>query len=167
MRDYYLLLYSESNVKKQFPYPCRRIPYANLYDMLSANTRFRETSHIKGRWLQQAFRTAGEEFRVFDDNTTEVIVAYNKEAEDIIDSLLSEKAAYDIEYTSSLIRKAADYTVSLFDYQIKELEKSHGITVKSIGGKDGSAAVILLGRPFYSPDTGVDTEGGNILSMIE
>lgn len=159
VRDYYLLLYSGSDVKKQFPYPCRRVPYANLYDMLSANTRFREASHIKGRWLQQAFRTAGEEFRVFEDNTTEVIVPHNKEAEEIIGSLLSERAAYDIEYTSSLIRKAADYTVSLFDYQIKELEKSHGITVKSIGGKDGTATVFLLGKPFYSPETGVDTEG--------
>ena len=94
----------------------------SLYDLLSMNEKYADDRCAEREdWLLlQAFREAGQKFRVFDNDSTDVIVPYG-EGKAIIEALRSGRAMRDVEYRAELVEKAKPYTVALYDYQIKEL----------------------------------------------
>ena len=94
----------------------------SLYDLLSMNEKYADDRCAEREdWLLlQAFREAGQKFRVFDNDSTDVIVPYG-EGKAIVEALRSGRAMRDVEYRAELVEKAKPYTVALYDYQIKEL----------------------------------------------
>ena len=109
--------------------------------------------------LWQAFKTAGQIFSVFDENTTDIIVPYES-GEELISLLCSEKALYDERFREALIKKAAPYAVSVYEYQRKQLEASGALA--SIC--DGNALAVLPG--FYDEAMGLMPEA-NTQSFLE
>jgi len=95
----------------------------------------------------QAFKTAGSLFRVIDENTKDVIVPYNEEAENIIRKL--EDPYEDI---SLLLRKAQKYTVSVYSGNERKLYEAHAL-------RDLSCGAVVLEKSNYSYEIGVNTEG--------
>ncbi|WP_312641187.1 CRISPR-associated helicase Cas3' [Hydrogenoanaerobacterium sp.] len=124
--QYYRLLFSDHDIKGKFDFP-KKLPIGtteNLFDLLADNLRHLERPEFKGRYfLNQAFKTAGELFEVFDESTTEIIVPYNAQADEIIADLFSQKAAYDFGFLKTCIEKAKPYTVQIFEYQHKKLRE--------------------------------------------
>ena len=54
----------------------------SLLDLLSVNRVFRSRCQTAGAYiLGQAFQTAGKRFRVFEDNTTDVLVPFGEGAQ--------------------------------------------------------------------------------------
>jgi CRISPR-associated endonuclease/helicase Cas3 len=100
----------------------------------------------------QAFKTAADNFTVFDNNTTDIIVPYNKTGKDIISELYSEKANYDVIYLKKLISDAKPYTVSVFDYQLRKLVDIGAVTCLP------DKPFITLNSDFYNKNTGLDME---------
>ena len=108
---------------QDYPYPPRKAR-TSLFDLLSLNTYYADENcgGIEDYSLRQSFKTAGQAFSVFDENTTDVIVPYG-EGKELIAELCSARAEYDDAYRRGLLKKAGDYTVSLYQYQKRRLEE--------------------------------------------
>lgn len=121
IEKYYSLLFSSSDVKRNFSYPVTQPQQTNIFELLSLNRSFSDNG--RQYFLTQAFKTAGELFEVFDAESFDVIVPYNREAKELIADLNSEKAKFDIAFLKNIVKKAKPYMVSLFKYQLDKLEQ--------------------------------------------
>ena len=127
---------------------------------MAKNTGFVREDSEGGFVLQQALKTAGKLFTVFDDHTADVIVPYGEDGNELIADLWSERAKYDMAYARSLVRKARFYTVSVFAYQLKKLIEANALSeIKELG-------IYTLSPNFYSEDFGLDYEGSNNTALI-
>lgn len=155
MEHYYSLLYSASNVKKDFSYPhvfkeCMNKTH-NLFDLLSSNSSIveRTVENLTRHILQQSFKTAGDVFQVFEDNTVDVIVPYNDVATEIINELRSVNLSFDLIKFHEIIAKAKPYIVQVYDYQRNSLEKNGLLEL------DSSKHFLLLKEEGYDEKLGV------------
>ena len=155
---YYKTLYREMKANAQDYYSAK--VGTTLFDLLSQNRKYIVNSKDCDDFcLWQAFKTAGQIFSVFDENTTDIIVPYES-GEELISLLCSEKALYDERFREALIKEAAPYTVSVYEYQRKQLEASGALA--SIC--DGNALAVLPG--FYDEAMGLMPEA-NTQSFLE
>jgi CRISPR-associated endonuclease/helicase Cas3 len=118
---YYHRLYQEMSSKFQ-DYTIKGKP--SIYSLLSLNEVYLEGYGVFA--LNQAFKTAGMLFHVFDDETEDVIVPYGEGAKCIAD-LCSEQAKYKPDYLKECLERAKPYTISLFRYQKEELVRQNGL----------------------------------------
>lgn len=125
-----------------------------LYDLLSLNSLAISSAEKKNFCFNQSFKTAGEEFCVFDEDTVTAIVPYDEEAKKYIAELCGDKCRYDLSYLNFVLQKLKPYTVNLYSYQVKLLEQSGGIYRPQY--TDG---INILQSFAYDPETGVTTEG--------
>lgn len=89
-----------------------------LFSLLATNRK--HTAQIEGRYfLNQAFKTAGSIFQVFDENGVDVVVPFG-EGVDLIRELEDEKWL-TISYLKDWSQRAKNYTVSLYDNQLQQL----------------------------------------------
>lgn len=95
----------------------------------------------------QAFKTAGTLFKVIDDNTQDVIVPYNKEAEELIRELENEYCN-----VAKTLRKAQKYTVSVYNGTERKLHENNAIRTLPSGA-------VVLDKSYYKDEFGVDLEG--------
>ena len=151
IRAYYHALYTEMDDGAQdnlFP----QVETTQV-DLLSVNRVFRRRCATQGNYIMgQAFRTAGEQFHVFESNTVDVLVPF-QEGETLIAELRTSRAEHDLGYRGALLKQAKRYTVALYDYQIRQLGETRGIGSLC----QGTALALNLG--FYSETTGVDLSG--------
>ena len=98
----------------------------SLYELLNRHNEISKLDSSGNFILAQQFKSAGNYFQVFDDNTVELIVPYGK-GEVLITELGSERAKYDIAYAAAIIKEATGYTVACYKYQIDILEKYNAI----------------------------------------
>lgn len=129
----------------------------SMYDILSGNNEaandFNSTNGYKSKlMLKQAFKTAGNEFQVIDQNTTGIIVPYG-EGEELItlingDCSLSELKQY--------LKRAQQFSVNLFEQDRRKLEENGAL----IGLKNN--AVIALRKEFYEDDVGVTFDNASM-----
>ncbi|MDE7323391.1 MAG: CRISPR-associated helicase Cas3' [Lachnospiraceae bacterium] len=111
MEKYYINLYSKTVDKMNFPL---LKPDYNIMELLSKGFRIQKGKNI----MCQAFKTAGQAYRVIDDYSFGVIVPY-MEGENLIDSIQNASELSDIK---AFIRKAQRYTVNVRENQLKKFE---------------------------------------------
>ena len=147
-RRFYTEIMAEN--KLLFSYPAGKTD-SSLLNLLSLNkNRWMMKKRKTLRFCGQAFRTAGTLFEVISNQTTDVIVPYNEEAERIISELNSDVTP---NRALELLRKAQAYTVSLYDGEQRKLAESSAVYAL----KNGGAA---LERGYYDEECGVTLEGG-------
>ncbi|MBU5444858.1 CRISPR-associated helicase Cas3' [Paenibacillus sp. MSJ-34] len=100
-------------------------------------------------FLANSYRTAAEHFRVIDDLTTSVIVPYGEEGKDIIAELSGHSRIEDL---TRLLRRAQQYTINLFDHELRILSQNGGLA-SCLDGK-----VLVLKESAYSDEFGLDVE---------
>jgi CRISPR-associated endonuclease/helicase Cas3 len=130
--------------------------HTTIYELLSKNESFRNRSggRYDGKYyIRQAFKTAGDNFQVFPELTKEVIVPYDKAARELIADLYSEQAKWDITFLKKKLKEAKSYTVSIFEYQEKKLQKMDALHP----GPEN--AFLTLAEGFYSQEIGLDETG--------
>ncbi len=148
--SYYSRLYSNAKQHEQDFVTKVGNSACTLFDLLSQNNFFANNDiYIRkfgGRFiLKQAFKTAGDHFSVFGENTVDVIVPY-KEGKELILKLGSKRAEHDIEYAKKLLDSAKSYTVSIYENQQRALcEKGALFTV-------AHSAVFVLDEAFYDSE---------------
>lgn len=149
--EYYKTLYASLPVGAQ-DYPGEKHGIM-LYDLLSENTAFAdsECDGIELYQLRQAFKTAGDSFEVFDEDTASVIVPYCN-GKQIIAELLSSAAEHSISYRKKLIEQASIYSVSVYSGQRKRLDAEGAI----YSVYDGS--ILILNEEYYDETVGVINE---------
>ncbi len=134
---------------EELSFPIREPIRNTLYQLLSTGFYGR---YGKNYFCNQAFRTAGEKFRVFDEESYTVIVPY-KESMALYAELFTARAEKDIEYVKSILEKLKPYTVSLYRYRKAKIEDNYGLTSKEVFGQ----TVYCLEEGFYD-ETGVSEE---------
>ena len=90
-----------------------------LLDLLSKNEKYLSGNLLGKFYLNQAFATAGKLFRVFDQETWDVVVPYGEGAV-LIRELLSQKSP-TVAYLHQWVCRAKAYTIGIYDYQKKKL----------------------------------------------
>ena len=121
-----------------------------LVNYLSLNTnRYEMLPDPKpcSQFESQAFKTAGKLFKVIDENTRDVIVPYNKEAEEIVSRLENGH-----ENIPLLLRKAQKYTVGVYIGTERKLYENKAL-------RDISCGAVILDRTHYNDEVGIDIEG--------
>lgn len=121
----------------------------SIFDLLSGNTKSYDSLHAHYA-INQAFKTAGDLFKVFDENTISVVVPY-AEGEILIEELnciVEEKGKYlrtvDLEKWHQKIKP---YTISIYSYQKELLEEKGELYL--CGG------VYILNQDSYDAEMGM------------
>lgn len=99
-------------------------------------------------FIANSYGTAAEHFHVIEDHTTAVIVPYGG-GKDVIADL---NGAGTIDDLTRLIRKAQQFTVNLYEHELRQLDLSGGME-SCLDGK-----VLVLKEGAYSEDFGCDIE---------
>ena len=151
---YYQALYREMPEGFQDD-PVQGRPYS-IFSLLADNGCLADerVDGFENYFLHQAFRLAGRLFQVYDDEHMDVIVPYGEGAE-IIADLGSQRSERDLEFRKTCLERAKPYTVSLYDYQRRQLEQAHGIWPV----RDGDSSVWALSEDFYHQELGFSIEG--------
>lgn len=98
--------------------------------------------------LANSYKTAADHFHVIKDMTIAVIVPY-KEGVEIITQLSSYQMIDDF---SRLLRKAQQYTINLYQYELDTLMKNNGL----VSYLDGQ--ILALKEGAYNEEYGLDLE---------
>lgn len=157
---FYQRLY-ENHESNRHDYYIKEI-HDTLYNLLAENLRRREYNYNEdNKWhnyiMNQSFKEAGMRFCVFDEDTIDVIVPYNSEAESIIADLNSEKAGWDIRFMEEVLRRAKKYTIHIFEYQRKKLDEMGMLHLYC------DEKIYSLDEQCYNSKWGLHIEGETIL----
>ncbi len=169
IRSYYSALYKEFSTHSQSYQDgsvgpdaiCRK--RTTLYSMLSDNGDFYDKAldaNFLNFAMRQAFKTAGKEFTVFEQNTTDILVPYGK-GKELITALNALSLPQDFKRMKELLEEAKAYSVSLYPWEIKKLEEQQGLHTLC----DGSITVLQEG--YYNDDFGfvIDQEMKEFLGV--
>lgn len=117
----------------------------NLFEMLSDNSSFIPEECEEKYCLNQAFKTAGKTFTVFETETYDVIVPYGK-GKHLISELGTERARYDFLYKKDLLEQLKPYTISIYSYQKKQLQEQGALY------EPNESCVLVLQETYYDED---------------
>jgi CRISPR-associated endonuclease/helicase Cas3 len=101
----------------------------------------------RARLLQQSFMTAAQAFKAIDAPTQGVIVPYGDDGKALCAELY---AAYDIELEITLLKRAQQFTVSVFPHQFQQLMEDQALHEV----KTGSGIYVVDAR-YYHPQLGL------------
>ena len=158
IRTYYKYLYRDINkIGGQMDFVIAK-GKPSILELLSDNVTFKNLCTVQkdlGPYMtMQAFKTAGEYFRVIDSDAKTVIVPYLDEGKEIISNLYSERAQWDYSYLKTLLNQAKAYSVSVYDWQFKKLEQDGNI-------HQVQEFIYTLDESCYDNQIGLKLEGGN------
>lgn len=139
---YYKKLFLPKKDSNFFDYVVNSKP--SIYSLLSDNKQYTSESEGGNYCLHQAFKTAGELFKVFDDGQTSVIVPW-QDGREIIKKIYAE-GKYITKKTVDL---AKPYTVSVYSYQFENLRNCGAICEVADSG------IYTLNENFYDENTGI------------
>ena len=125
-----------------------------LVHLLGSNGNFANPEYLPEDYpfqLNQAFKTAGEKFHVFDGDTEDVLVPYGR-GEVLIEKLLNLHLPEDLERMEGILKEARLYTVAVYPWLRDALDKA-GALVPICGGK-----IRVLRQDFYDETMGLVKE---------
>ena len=150
VRKFYQYLYQETEKEIEYPVEiCGERFY--LAKLLANQNAYGNTGKNRTYFFRQPFKTAGQNFKVFDEDTVDVLVPY-KEGADLIKKLrcLPESGFYSAE-VKKLIHQTKQYSISIYNWQKQLLEKA------------GLLTTILEARVYILDEKAYDDELGLIL----
>lgn len=163
MEQYFRKFYTEFSSRSLLNYYIRGLE-KDMTELLMAN-RNNSSYNLEYKnskkeslplFLVNSYRTAADHFQVIDDQTTAVLVPYREEGKEIIAQLNGDET---IENLSMLLRKAQQYTISLFANEREQLSKNDGL-VSLMDGK-----ILALKESAYSEEYGLDVENDSKFEM--
>ncbi|MDD2227666.1 MAG: hypothetical protein PHH71_03735 [Clostridia bacterium] len=151
LNEFYKHYYDDRGELMDFP--ISKTGNTTIYSLLSENEVGRRNyknrknvdfSHL----IAQAFTSAGENFKVIDNNTTAVVVYFGN-----VETLLLDYKKADLKNKISILQELQKYSVSLFSYEYEKLLEQGAITEL-----DEEFGIKLLASFYYSNEYGVTTE---------
>lgn len=148
IRYYYRALYRDMAEGEQDGYIHEQ--KTSLFDLLATNEKYADErcAHVESFFLRQAFKTAGQYFSVFPENSTDVLVPYGR-GKWLIEELCAERCRFDLAYRAAVLKEASDYTVGIYPYQKKQLEQKQALVPAC------DDCVWILADGFYDEDVGL------------
>ncbi len=114
-----------------------------------------KNSVCSGFGLNYPFKTLGNLFSVFDNNTINVVVecTENKGLIGKLKSICNSSDAQEtVRYVNSIMKNLQEYSVNLFEYQLKKLQ-DNGMIYQLLDGR-----IFILDERSYNEKYGVDLE---------
>ena len=143
-------MYQEMEKEIEYPVKISGEPFY-LAKLLANQSTYGNTGENRNYFFRQPFKTIGENFKVFDENTVDVLVPY-KEGIDFIQKLKRlGTSEFHIEETKKLIQQAKLYSISIFDWQKQKLKGA------------GLLTPVLEGRAYTLEEKAYDDDLGLIL----
>ena len=146
--------YYFNELKLQMNYTLPK-PYADktMFDLLSENKQavqdYIDRNQVKpDLMLYNSFKTAGDYFKVIDQNTVGVIVPYGK-GEELITNINGKCNIKDLK---KYLKEAQQYSVNLYDQEYRNLNDLGAFIQLNNGG------VITLRKEFYDEQVGITDE---------
>lgn len=156
---YYRALYCDMPSDAQ-DYPVKSIN-STLFRLLSKNSDFASDDPPR-YYLNQAFRTAGRWFKVFDDVNESVIVPY-EEGADLIEKLTAQcdgyGVAYDMARVIELLQRLKPYAVSMPAKQIESMKERCVIYTLL------DESIFILNADYYDSQLGI-REGNDLCATL-
>lgn len=159
IHKYYSNYFGDKDWKSELDYPRGLEKTGTLFDLLAANNQY-ATEKVKSKenWvLHQAFKTAGSEFKVFDENTIDVIVPY-MDGKEIIKKIRDN---HSLEEVKELIDQTKLYCVSLYENQFRLLSNQNAIY------SFNDYLFVLEDERFYDENLGVICHSDVKLDLLE
>jgi CRISPR-associated endonuclease/helicase Cas3 len=134
-----------------------------LLNLLSINpTVAAEYGRRHGRmpslYLRQSFMAAAKAFKAIDSPTQGVIVPFGEAGKGLIDDLC---AAYEVEKQIELLRRAQQFTVNVFSWELEKLQKASAVHPIQQG-----TGILHLDPRYYSAEFGLVTEPVNLMEAL-
>ena len=122
-RQFYRYLFQETGSEVKYPISdCGTTFY--LADLLFNYNGSAENEENRKYILHQPLKTIGREFKVFEEDTIDIIVPY-KEGKYWIERLKEmQKERFDIEKFGDIIQEIKKYTVSIYEWQRRKLDQA-------------------------------------------
>lgn len=132
--------------------------YGSIFDLLADNQKYADDNcaKVNDYFLRQAFQLAGSLFQVFDQDTVDVIVPYGKGyilREDLI-AASEKRGGWDYAHIATLLDQAKPYCVSLYKYQVDQLNQQGALIPLFDKG------TYALTDGFYDKQTGFSLKKG-------
>ena len=145
IETYFYKLYSGLNANAT-KYPSQK---TTLYELLASNRIWSALRNNSEKYcLSQAFKSACSEFKVFEDDTVEILVPYGEGA-NLIEKLCS-LSEWEFGEKERLFRKAQAYSVSIFKPLANELCTTRKLSeIKSM-------SIFYIASAYYSDKIGLD-----------
>ena len=152
---YYSVLYRDMAAGEQDYYiPDQK---ATLLDLMALNKKYADERCADASFffLRQAFKTAGQYFSVFDEDTTDILVPYG-DGRRLVAELCSERCQYDVSCRAAVLKELHAYSVSIYQHQKKQLEQAQAL-VPVCGG-----CALVLAEGFYDAEAGLKAEQNSL-----
>lgn len=153
--EFYTRYYYDKDQQNLMNYPLKYLG-SSLVDLLAGNIVGKKAyigqrggNELPDLTLFQAFKTAGKEFTVIEQDTTAVLVPYGK-GKEIIQRLSGELSR---EMMIDLLRKSQRFTVNLYRNQLDEMSQAGALVHLKYGN------AIALKDGFYDSNIGITIEG--------
>jgi len=149
MKIFYAYYYAEIMEKMNYSLP---IENTSILDLLWSNQNGKEAyagntgTELTGQFFIQAFETAGKNFEVIPDNTTDILVPYNAAAIDLIAALNGEMT---LPESIKAVKKTQRLSVSLYDNVKSALLRADAIYTLKNG------EILALKEEYYDKNLGV------------
>ncbi len=155
IEKYYKFLYTSMPLHYQDE-PIKGKNYT-VFSLLAYNQELLTCSEVVDHYMNQAFRLAKRNFKIFDNDTLDVIVPYGK-GKEIISNLCSIDNVFEAKY---LIKQARGYIVTLYPYQKRYLDNIGAIIPISFFNHQDKCGmdIWMLRSEYYDLNTGVTIDG--------
>lgn len=146
--DFYKYLFDAT--KDEIKYPVKDYG-ATIYlaDLLANHNESAENNESKRYVLHQPFVTIGREFKVFDENTIDVLVPYGNGAALIEKLHKIEGSLFDLNKLQDVMKETKQYAISIYQWQKEKLDTA-GLLHHVCGGR-----ILVLDENAYSCDIGL------------
>lgn len=132
--------------------------HGSIFHLLAGNEKYADANcKMSARYfMRQAFQLAGKLFQVFDEDTTDVLVPYEK-GRRIREYLISSSQSYgdrDWNRIREMINEAKNYSISLYQHQLKQLIQLGAVTSLF------DDSIYILSDGYYDENTGFAIKRG-------
>ena len=151
---YFQQYYTDLQHKLDYPISGTTI-WSLLYGANNEEIEYFEKSILKSKYPfanRSAIRSAANEFKVIDAETTPVLVPYSDEGEELIAELTSETF---IDNIGQFMKKAQQYSVNVFPFVKEQLFKNGLVSIVDLGFMQ----VIVAKEGAYDKRYGLDAAG--------
>jgi CRISPR-associated endonuclease/helicase Cas3 len=119
-RKFYRFLFQETKNEIRYPIKNEEEIYY-LSDLLSNKNGNVDGNKNKDYILQQPFKTIGKYFKVYDQNTTDILVPYGEGANIVEQLSAMQEKRFSIEAFRKVMKQARKYTISIYEWQKERL----------------------------------------------
>lgn len=148
-------------IEDKMHYPIKKLEQKNLFDLMDRNRYYVDAYKNRHAKLPEvlnhyAIATAEKYFEAISNNATAVIVPYGEKGKRLI---LDFNGDVEPNELGDLLREAQQYTVNIYDQELRQLEKN-GDVIHLLHGH-----VLALREPAYSEHFGVEPKGEGTWDM--